>query len=208
MDKNINKNIKVVKDDDDKIFNQLKEESDRKVLIKDLENKLAKMKSDKEKKCKAAKKQLIEMLDVTVDKYRTATGTAEALRVLRFVVGNDEVNLTWANQLAWDMAVETDKIKKKAEKLAYVEMDKLCDGFYEKEFKLAYPDNLSDFNDDEIADIEAEHLYQLAFEMMRIDLCRNVGGSAEDMVEFIKRTQDEIDTTGEELKKLKEKKED
>lgn len=179
------------------------EKSDKlsdKIMIKELEEKIVSMKKDKEAKCKAAKEQLVEMLKVTVDKYRTATGTAEALRVLRFVVGNDEVNLTWANRLAWDMAVEADRIREKAEKLAYAEMDKLCDGFYEKEFKLAYPET---DNDMDYGPIETDHLYQLAFEMMRIDLCRNVGGSAEDMVEFIKRTQEEIDATGEKLKELK-----
>lgn len=194
MDKNMKENIKAIKSNDE-IFNKLREENDRKVTIKELEDKIEKMKKDKLTKCKAAKKQLVEMLKVTVDKYRTVTGTAEALRVLRFVVGDDEVDLTWANRLAWDMAVEADKIRKKAEKLAYAEMDKLCDGFYEKEFKVAPDHGMQTF-------------YELAFEMMRIDLCRNVGGSAEDMVEFIKRTQEEIDACGEELKKLKEKKED
>lgn len=161
---------------------------DDKITIKELEEKIASMRADKDKKCRAAKEQLVSMLEVTVDKYRTATGTAEALRILRFVTGNDEVDLTRANRLAWDMAVVTDKMRMKADKLAYAEMDKLCDGFYEKEFK---------GNSD----------YELAFEMMCIDLCRNVGDAAEDMVEFIKRVQEEIDATGEELKKLKVKEE-
>jgi len=175
---------------------------DEKITIKELEDKIKSMKEDKEKKCRAAKEQLVNMLEVTVDKYRTATGTVEALRTLRFVAGDDEVNITWANRLAWDMAVEVDKMRMKADSLAYAEMDKLCDGFYEKEFKLAYPET---DNDIDYGPIETEHLYQLAFEMMRIDLCRNVGGSAEDMVEFIKRVEEEIDATGEELKKLKAK---
>ena len=166
-----------------------------KMTIKELEDKIKSMKEDKEKKCKAAKEQLIDMLEVTTDKYRTATGTAEALRVLRFTIGLDDVDLSWASRLAWDMAVEADKIREKAEKLSYAEMDKLCDGFYKKEFK-AEPDH-------DYADTFAE--YELAFEMMRIDLCRNVGGAAEDMVEFIKRVQEEIDQTGEELKKLRAK---
>lgn len=195
MDKNIKKEVKVIKGEDSE-----KPTVEQRMIIKELEDKIVKMKKDKEIKCKRSKNQLIEMLKVTVDKYRTATGTAEALRVLRFVVGDDEVNLTWANRLAWDMAVETDRMRKKAEKLAYAEMDKLCDGFYEKEFKLAYPETDKDMD---YGPIETEHLYQLAFEMMRIDLCRNAGSTAEDLVEFIKRTQEEIDTCGEELKELK-----
>jgi len=199
MDKNTKKDIKVIKGENN---DNNKLTVDDKITIKELEESIAKMKADKEAKCSSAKEQLIETLKVTVDKYRTATGTAEALRTLRFVVGDDEVNLTWANRLAWDMAIEADRICEKAEKLAYAEMDKLCDGFYEKEFKVSYPE---DFDDSKWDAIEQEHCYKLAFEMMRIDLCRNVGPAAEDMVEFIKRVQDEIDKTGEKLKELKAK---
>lgn len=185
--KNVKENINVVKNDNLTI--------DNKIIIKELEDKIVSMKEDKEKKCKAAKEQLVDMLGITVDKYRTATGTAEALRVLRFVNGDGEVNVTWANKLAWDMAFQTERMRKKAEELSYAEMDQLCDGFYDKEF-VCDPDEYDSVGT----------TYRLAFEMMCIDLCRNVGGSAEDMVEFIKRTQEEIDATGEELKKLKNKK--
>lgn len=163
---------------------------DDKITIKELEDKITSMKKDKEAKCKAAKEQLINMLEITVDKYRTATGIAEALRVLRFAVGEVRSgDIRKATKLAWDMAIETNKMCEKAKTLAYAEMDKLCDGFYNKNCKLEYAEDL-------------------AFEMMRIDLCRNVGEAAEDMVSFIRRVQEEIDATGEELKKLKaEKKE-
>lgn len=196
--------LNIVKIDDkiDNEFEDLKEKNYREVTIKELEQKLAGMKKDKEAKCKFAKEQLVEMLKVTVDKYRTATGTAEALRVLRFVTGDDEVNLTWANHLARDMAAETDRLRKKAEKLAYAEMDKLCDGFYDKEFIIEYAE-LDDIHTEEI-----NQCYKLAFEMMRIDLCSNVGASAEDMVEFVKRVHEEIDATGKKLKELKAEKED
>lgn len=166
-----------------------------KMTIKELEDKIKSMKEDKEKKCKAAKEQLIDMLEVTADKYLTATGTAEALRVIRFC-GEEETWVTSAvpirdaNMLACKMAEVTNLMKEKAEKLNYAEMDKLCDGFYSKKF--GPNDNYNPY-------------YLLAYEMMRIDLCRNVGGAAEDMVEFIKRVQEEIDQTGEELKKLKAK---
>jgi hypothetical protein len=183
--------VKVVKNDD-------KLTVDERISIKELEEKIVSMKEDKEKKCKSAKEQLVSMLEVTVDKYRTATGTAEALRVLRFVVGGeattDPIDLTYPNRLAWDMAGIANDMKEKAEKLSYAEMDQLCDGFYDKEFKVSPQ-----------ADDDADSFMQLAKEMMCIDLCRNVGGAAEDMVEFIKRVQEEIDATGEELKKLKAK---
>lgn len=178
-------------------YDKLSDTENEKKLIEELEEKIKSMREDKISKCKAAKEQLVEMLDITSDKYRTATGTAEALRVLRFVMGDSYTayDVDYANQLAWDMAGVADMMKKKADELDYDKMDQLCDGFYDKEFSVKNEDS-----DDAIV--------KLAFEMMRIDLCRNVGGSAEDMVEFIKRTQEEIDATGEELKKLKDKKED
>lgn len=187
-------------DDDGKNKNKESESKDKgkltiedRVTIKELEDSIESMKADKEKKCSSAKEQLIEMLKVTVDKYRTATGTAEALRTLRFAVGDGDVNLTWANKLAWDLSYEVEKMIGKAQELSYANMDQLCDGFYDKEFM--------------IEGYSEENHFKLAFEMMRIDLCRNVGPAAEDMVEFIKRTQEEIDKTGEELKKLKSKEE-
>lgn len=197
MNKNVKDKVKVVKNDGDE-----KLTVEERMTIKELEEKIKLMKEDKEKKCKFAKEQLVSMLEVTVDKYRRATGTAEALRTLRFVTGNDVANLIWANQLAWDMATVVDQMKDKAKKLSYAEMDQLCDGFYEKEFKIAYP---SSFSSDEISSIKEEHCYNLAYELMKIDLCCNVGPSAEDIVEFIKRVESEIDATGEELKKLKTK---
>lgn len=190
MDKNVNE-IKAVKGGNEK------KTIDEKIAIKELEGKLESMKADRETKCKAAKEQLVEQLKVTVDKYRTATGTAEALRTLRFVVGADDVHLTCANRLAWDMASVVDMMRKKAEGLDYGMMDDLCDEFYEKEFKLEYDSEKLD-----------EAYYKLAFELMRIDLCRNVGEAAEDMVSFVNRVQEEIDSTQAELDKLLEIKAD
>jgi hypothetical protein len=129
------------------------------------------------------------MLQVTVDKYRTATGTVEALRVLQFI-DSTKAELVIADVIADEMAVETERMRKKAEKLTYEEMDELCDGFYDKEYVVKNNLSLRDQVED------------LAFEMMRIDLCRNVGGAAEDMVEFVKRVDGEIEKVEAELKEL------
>ena len=40
--------------------------------------------------------------------------------------------------------------------------------------------------------------------MMRIDLCRNVGGIAEDIVEFVKRVDKEIEDTEKAIEELGE----
>ena len=159
--------------------------------IEELKQKIESMKKDKEDKCKAAKEQLINQLEITSAKYRTATGTMEALRMLRLVVGDSYNYIFTANKLAISMAEEVIRMKEKAEQLPYARMDEICDDFYIKDYKV-----------DE-CEISETDLYDFVFELMRIDLCRNVGASAEDLVEFIKRTQEEIDAVGEQLKKLK-----
>lgn len=162
--------------------------------IKEIEAKIDGMKKDKEAKCKAAKEQLVEMLSITSDKYLTATGTAEALRVLRFALGSDaKATIKDAVVLAHELADEALAMATKASETPYDQMDKICEGFYEQNFVL---------DDGDLMENE-DHAFDLAYEMMRIDLCRNVGGAAEDMVEFIKRAQGEVDAMGEELNRLK-----
>ena len=158
--------------------------------LKELDEKIEKMNEDRESKCKAAKEQLIEMIEITQDKYRTATGVAEALRVIRFIDiydGDHAKELDIAHDLAIQMAGVCWDMSEKAKSLDYNEMDKLCDGFYNKSFA---------GSDDD-----------LAYEMMKIDLCRNVGGAAEDMVSFWKRVEEEINSTVEAYNELKESKE-
>lgn len=170
-----------------------KKADETKDIIEELEGKLVKMKEDRDAKCKAAREQLVDMLNVTADKYRTVTGTAEALRVIRFVVGSQTPNdIVEANDLAHDMAEEAAAMAKRAGELDVEEMTDLCKGFYLEDFDVHGPRNKQ---------------LDMAYEMMRIDLCRNVGGSAEDMVSFVNRVQEEIDTTNAKLEELKSEKE-
>ena len=161
----------------------VKKQDDTQESIDEMKAQLTKMVEDRDAKCEAAKKQLIDMLNVTADKYYTATGVAEALRVLRFTAGEDKASIDLAIKLAKSMAEETLTMCDHAINLEYVNMDLLCDGHYEKRF-------------------ESFSEYDLAYEMMRIDLCRNVGGAAEDMVEFIKRADEEIAQTVKAIEEL------
>ena len=158
----------------------------------ELLHKLEKMREDREKKLTAAREQLVSMLEVTADKYKTATGTAEALRLVRFVWEGftDDQDIYLANDLAWQMAGIVEDMVEKAKSLEPEKMDQLCDGFYEKRF----------INDDNSGDFRT----CLALEMLKIDLCRNVGGAAEDMVSFVARSQEEIDATEKALAELEQ----
>ena len=172
------KNVKKIE-----MTKEQKDQLEKQKTKDELEDKLDKMKLDRTNKVSAARKQLVEMIEVTADKYLTATGTAEALRVLRFCYGRENDLIVQAMNLSKKMAVETKKMAEQAEKLEASQMDKLCEKFYEKDFATPTPDDL-------------------AFEMMRIDLCRNVGGAAEDMVSFITRSNEEIEATEKVLKEL------
>lgn len=163
-------------------------------IVAELEDKIAKMEADREAKCTAAKTQLVDMLEVTADKYRTATGVAEALRVLRFTHGENgpRVLLGDAALLAVKMAGVAANMAEHAKERAPYEMDKLCDGYYDNDLA------------SKAADIKkGVSSFELAFEMMCIDLCRNVGGAAEDMAEFCRRSDEEILSTKKALEEAK-----
>lgn len=155
---------------------------------------IQKMVEDRDAKCESAKAQLIESLKITADKYRTATGPMEALRVMRMVNdGKPEdmqifEELEQARNLAADMVAEVSKLHDKAEKLGWAEMDQLCKDSYSEDF-------LSD----------GFSAMDLCFELMRLDLCRNVGPAAEDMVSFIDRSQEEINAVKEKVDQVVEK---
>lgn len=162
-------------------------------IINELEEKLKSMEADQKKKLSFAKDQLVEQLSVTADKYCTATGVMEALRVLRAVIdgSNGTEDFKPAFDLAHAMVVETQKMRDKVKKLATSNMDELCDGFYNPNF---------------IA--EDHNAYQISFELMRLDLCRNVGPAADDIKSFLEKTDDEIKDVVNELNKAyKESKE-
>lgn len=168
-------------------------------LCQDYVDQIQKMVDDRSAKCEAAKKQLVENLQITSDKYLTATGVMEALRVMRNVVGNrpeddaiplrDEIFI--ARNIAKNMAAMCQDMKKTAEQLGYAEMDKLCEEYYIHDCTTEWEDIL-DYK-------------ELTEELMGLDLCRNVGPAAEDMVAFINRTEEQIQELDEKRKELVEK---
>ena len=167
---------------------------DDKEIYQELCDKHQGMIDDRDAKCEAAKEQLIDSLKVTADKYRTATGTMEALRVMRMV--NDGTpddmqifeEIEQARGLAADMVAEVSKLTDKAENLGWAEMDKLCEDAYDENF-------IS----------KGFSAMDLCFELMRLDLCRNVGPASEDMVEFFRRANSDIADTAEKMSEMVKK---
>ena len=163
-------------------------EETTKETIARLEAEIKKMEDDRDAKCDAAKEQLVNKIRVTVDQYYTATGIAESLRVLRFTMGEENATITDSLKLAKMMAELTDAMAVKAESLLPANMEELCVDFY----------------DGELANRESLSAFDLAYEMMKIDLCRNVGPAAEDMVAFINRVEEEIENVRKSIKDLEE----
>lgn len=187
---NINDSEQQIGLSDDEI-NELIEELDKPAQIKELVYTYNKMIKDRDSKCIAAKEQLIENLKITADKYRTGTGVMEALRMIRMVNDGrpedmaiyDEIEC--ARDMAAAMIVEISELTQKVEKLGFGEMDKICDGHYNKDF-ISMGISAND----------------LVLELMRLDLCRNVGPAGEDIVSFIDRTQEEIEAICDKLDEL------
>lgn len=161
------------------------EVSDEEIMA-DLVDKVKKMEKDREAKLSMAREQLVGQLRVTAEKYRTATGVMEALRVYRAVMGSHvldvEVEFGEAVELAKKMALAADDMAEKAGKVAYDDMGALLDGFYNERFS----ESSSPIDSCEFA-------FSLSLEIMRLDLCRNVGPAAEDIVGFIERSDEEIE---------------
>lgn len=155
-------------------------------IISELKDKIKSMEDDKEKKCNQAKEQLLSQLAVTADKYRTATGVAEALNTIRNVRGNHEIKiideLSDAHEIATNMSGITSKLHDKVDDTPCDKMDTVLDGLYNKDYVAI------------IGDVNC-----LSMELMILDLCRNVGPACGDMVAFIKRADQEIEDTKKEL---------
>lgn len=167
-------------------------EADPKEIAEEMARSISKMREDRDKKAVSAKEHLISQLEVTADKYRTANGVMSALDTVRLVYGKDylEINdeLAVAKSVAKVAAGVAQAMAEKAGQLDPEEMDKLLDGFYSKEF----------------ADGDAD-ARDLVNELMALQLCQNVGPNAEDIVEFVRHADEEIEKARNDLREHCEK---
>ena len=172
----------------DRKFKLMTEEAGIDMTAKEMAKSISKMYEDRDKKAVGAKAHLVSQLEVTVDKYRTANGVMSALDTLRTVYGkngNDDkyAEIQAAQRIAKHMAGVTCRMADKAEKLDPDDMDKLCEGFYDV--------NLVNHG------VGPE---ELAKELMALQLCQNVGPSAEDVADFCRTADKEIEKARDDLK--------
>jgi hypothetical protein len=169
------------------------EEADPMEVAKEMAASIRKMIEDRDNKANGAKEHLVSQLEVTVDKYRTANGVMSALDTVRTVFGSNSEKTVYseiqiAQRIAKRMAVVTADMAKKAGELDPDEMDKLCDGFYDKDIveKNVGPEDL-------------------AQQLMILNLCQNVGPNAGDVSDFCRTADQEIDKARDDLKEHCEK---
>lgn len=147
---------------------------------------ISKMYEDRDKKALGAKEHLVSQLEVTSDKYRTANGVMAALQTVRDVLGNatdyvEEISI--AKTAATRMAGIAQEMADVAGGLDPKDMDKLCAGFYDPVFSEGKGSAL-----------------EMIDELMSLQLCQNVGPNAEDVAEFCRTADEEIEKARENLK--------
>lgn len=155
---------------------------------KEMAKSIAKMYEDRDKKATSAKDHLVSQLEVTSDKYRTANGVMAALQVVRDVLGKTTYyaeDISIAKTVATRMANTAHEMSERAVQLDPEEMDQLCLGFYDQAFSEGKGSAL-----------------EMIDELMSLQLCQNVGPNAEDIAEFCKTADEEIEKAREELRKF------
>ena len=164
------------------------EQADAMELAKEQAKAIAKMYEDRDRKAMGGREHLVSQLEVTSDKYRTANGVMAALQTVRDVLGDttdyvEEISI--AKTAATRMAGIAQDMAKKAGGLDPEDMGKLCDGFYNPAFSEGSGSAL-----------------EMIDELMSLQLCQNVGPSAQDVSDFCRTTDEEIEKAREELKKF------
>ncbi len=146
---------------------------------------IRKMIEDRDAKVTSAKEHLVSQLEVTSDKYRTANGVMSALDTLRTVYGDDMDDdifgqISEAKLIATAMSARATSLAARATELTPEAMDLLCEGVYDEFFSDSFEAN--------------EDLpFDMAVELMVLQLCQNVGQAAQDIVDFAKHADEEID---------------
>lgn len=150
-------------------------------------NDIIKMKNAAEEKIENARIHLVDTLEVTAQKYLTANGMMAAIETIRQVIGNADVSFetqtTWAKDIMRALSDSAASMMEKAKVLAVENFDQICEDYYEEDFSA---------REDIIA-------YDLACELMELQLCQNVGPAAQDIIDFKTTSDEEIEKAQDKL---------
>lgn len=164
----------------DEILSMVPEEEDAQTTAENMAKSISKMYEDRDKKALDAKSDLITQLRITSEKYLTANGVMHALQVLRDAEGdifiNIDLELEAAHSIAQKMHSVACNMTSRAINTDPDVMGTLCDAFYDPTFA------------------EKEHeLNDFVIELMRLQLCQNVGPNASDIEDFCANADAEIE---------------
>lgn len=156
-------------------------EEDAVVVALSQHNDIIKMKDAAEEKIENARIHLVDTLEVTAQKYLTANGMMAAIETIRQVIGNADVSFEtqtmWAKDIMRALSDSAASMMEKAKVLAVENFDQICEDYYEEDFSA---------REDIIA-------YDLACELMELQLCQNVGPAAQDIIDFKTTSDEEIE---------------
>lgn len=173
------------KNKEDRKLKLMTEEAGIEETARSMAKSIAKMYEDRDKKALDARDHLVSQLIVTSDKYRTANGVMAALDTVRTVFGHDYMGIEEEMDIAKSAAKEMSKkaldMSNRAADLDPEDMYVLCDGYYKTDFTTA-------------------SAVDMVYELMALQLCQNVGPSADDIVSFIDTADKEIEKAREDLK--------
>ena len=174
-----NKNVKLVTED-----------ADPKEVAENWAKTISSMYEDRDRKALTGKARIVDKLEILADKYRTANGVMAALGCVRDVFGEQAKELTLAEtiDIAKGAANELSGVANKMrDKLMNLDPDdemfaNVCDGFFNKAFSGTENDAID-----------------MVVELMRLQLCQQVGPDTHDLVDFCNRTDEEIKKSKDDL---------
>lgn len=165
------------------------EEADAKKVADEMAKSICKMYEDRDKKALNAKDTLASHLRVTSDKYKTANGVMAAIDTLREVCGNDYLEVAdmieVAKGVASRMSAVAADMANEAEGCDPEDLDMLCERFFDPNF--CHSGETS--------------VMEMVVELMCLSLCQNVGPDANDVVDFIRTADEEIEKARKNLRK-------
>ena len=167
------------------------EDADTQAVAEKMATDIRKMYEDRDKKADAGWHHLLEQLEVMAQKCRTANGVMVALGVVRDVFGGNAAELTLKKEIdiakgaANEMSRVAWSMHEKADALAPDDdgFSDFCEGFYNPEFSGTESDPID-----------------MVSELMRLQLCQQVGPVASDLFEFCARTDEEIEKARQNLR--------
>lgn len=177
------------KNKEDRKLKLMTEEAGLDETARSMAKSIAKMYEDRDKKALDARDHLVNQILVTSDKYLTANGVMSALEIVRDVFADhkdpldidEEIDI--AKSAAKHMSQKAKEMSERAASLDPEDLYVLCDGYYS-----------TDFANKRVTALD------IVYELMALQLCQNVGPSADDIVSFIDTADKEIEKAREDLR--------